>query len=229
MDIELGQVDRITTDAVGQPGERTFFLQARRGDRLVTVLIEKQQVQLLAASVVEILARIGKETGEGAPEEEMGLESPLLPEWRVGRLSIGYEEDRDLLMLEAEELVPGANDEDEDEDEEDEDDEDEDDEDDEDEDDEDEAGAFATARLEALAPPDPALPPDAIEGSIAGDTPEPSRVRIWATREQMLALARHGAAVASRGRPLCRFCDQPLDPEGHVCPAMNGHRRADTE
>jgi uncharacterized repeat protein (TIGR03847 family) len=115
VDIDLGPVDRITTDAVGQPGERTFFLQARRGDRLVTVLIEKQQVQLLAASVVEILARIGKETGEGSPEEEMGLENPLLPEWRVGRLSIGYEEDRDLLMLEAEELVPEPED-DEDED-----------------------------------------------------------------------------------------------------------------
>jgi hypothetical protein len=54
-------------------------------------------------------------------------------------------------------------------------------------------------------------------------------MRVWATREQMLAMARHGAAVCSRGRPVCRFCDQPLDPEGHVCPAMNGHRRADTE
>src|SRR5207244_858090 len=111
VDIDLGSVDRVTADAVGEPGERTFFLQARKDERLVTILIEKQQVQLLAASVVEILARIGKETDEGAPEEEMGLEQPLLPEWRVGRLSIGYEEDRDLLMLEAEELVPDAEDE----------------------------------------------------------------------------------------------------------------------
>jgi hypothetical protein len=40
----------------------------------------------------------------------------------------------------------------------------------------------------------------------------------------MLALARHGAAVAERGRPKCRYCGNPIDPQGHMCPAMNGHR-----
>jgi uncharacterized repeat protein (TIGR03847 family) len=55
------------------------------------------------------------------------------------------------------------------------------------------------------------------------DAPEPDRVRLWATREQMFALSRFGAEVAARGRPRCQFCGNPLDPEGHVCPAMNGH------
>jgi uncharacterized repeat protein (TIGR03847 family) len=56
------------------------------------------------------------------------------------------------------------------------------------------------------------------------DRPEPDRVRIWATREQMLALSQHGSAVAARGRPRCQFCGNPMDPDGpHVCPAMNGH------
>ena len=104
--IELDPVDRITADAVGPPGGRTFYLQGRKGDDVITILVEKQQVQLLAASVVEILARVGKETGQGPPEESMGLDEPLLPEWRAGRLSIGYQEERDLLMLEAEELLP---------------------------------------------------------------------------------------------------------------------------
>ena len=76
---------------MGPPGERTFFLQGRAGDRLVTVLVEKQQVQLLAASIVEILARIGKPTGDGPPEEEMGLEEPVLP------LHPGGEENRGTL------------------------------------------------------------------------------------------------------------------------------------
>ena len=49
-------------------------------------------------------------------------------------------------------------------------------------------------------------------------------IRLWASREQMLALSRHGAEVAERGRPTCRFCGNPIDPEGHVCPATNGHR-----
>lgn len=183
--IELDPVDRITAGAVGPPGERVFYLQGRQADRLVTVLVEKQQIELLAASLVEILARTGKETGEGPGEEEMDLEDPVLPEWRAGRLSIGYEEARDLVLLECEEYVEGSEEEDDD-DEEDEEDEDQD------------VGGL-----------------------------EPGRIRFWASREQALALARHGAAVAAAGRPRCELCGNPLDPEGHVCPALNGHRGAE--
>jgi uncharacterized repeat protein (TIGR03847 family) len=188
--IELDPVDRLTAGALGDPGERVFYLQGRQSDRLVTVLVEKQQVELLAASLVEILARSGKETGQGPPEEEMDLEEPLLPEWRAGRLSIGYDEDRDLVLLECEEYVPAAGDEEEsgDEEEEEED--------------------------EAVGP---------VEPSPSG----PGRVRFWASREQALALARHGAAVAAAGRPRCELCGNPMDPEGHVCPALNGHHGAE--
>jgi len=181
--VELGPVEWITAGAVGEPGERTFFLQARAGGRLLTFLVEKEQVELLAAGVLEILARVGKETGTGPAEEELELQAPLEPEWRVGRLAIGYAEDRDLMLLELEELRP------------------------EDEQDEEDEGE---GLLEAEGP----------EG------PEPARVRLWATREQMLALSRHGAAVAARGRPRCQLCGNPMDPEGHTCPAMNGHGRA---
>jgi len=201
VDIELGPVDRITADAVGPPGQRTFFIQARKDERVVSVLVEKQQVQLLAASVVEILTQIGKPTGEGPPEEAMALDEPVMPEWRVGRLAISYLEDGDMIMLEAEELVPSDEDEDDDEEE--------------DEDVED---------VEDVDMP-------AVEFGAEDDldAPEPGRARFWATREQMLALARHGAQVCTQGRPTCRFCDQPIDPEGHVCPKMNGHRAAEDE
>ncbi len=60
------------------------------------------------------------------------------------------------------------------------------------------------------------------EGS--GEAPDRDRLRVWASREQMLALSRHGAEVAARGRPRCQFCGNPIDPDGHTCPAMNGHR-----
>ena len=169
--MDLEHVDRVTAGAVGEPGQRTFYIQAREGDRTVTILVEKEQVELLATSILEILATVGRETGGGPPEDSLELEPPLEPLWRAGRLSIGYVEDRDRMLLELQELVEGA--------------------------DEDE--------------PDP-------------DLPEPARIRLWATREQMLALSRHGAAVAARGRPRCRFCGNPMDPEGHACPAMNGHR-----
>ena len=177
--IELDPVDRITAGSVGPPGERVFYLQGRQADRLVTVLVEKQQVELLSGSLVEVLARTGKETGEGPGEEEMGLEDPVLPEWRAGRLSIGYDEARDLVLLECEEYVEGL-------------------EDDEEEDDDEE----------------PLV--------------EPGRIRFWASREQALALARHGAEVAAAGRPRCELCGNPIGPEGHVCPALNGHRGAET-
>lgn len=184
--MELGPVDRITTGAVGEPGGRTFFLQARAGARLVTLLVEKQQVELLAASILDILERVGRETEEGPGDDELELETPLEPEWRVGKLAIGYAEERDQLLLELEELTP-----------------------DEEEDDEEAPAA------EELA-----------EGE--GDEPEPETIRLWATREQMLALSRRGSAVAARGRPTCQFCGNPIDPEGHTCPAMNGHGRSGT-
>ena len=189
--MDLERVDRITAGAVGEPGERTFFLQARQGDRSVTILVEKEQVELLGTSILEILATVGRETGEGPPSEELGLEPPLEPLWRAGRLSIGYAEERDLMLLEIEELVELE---------------------DEPEDEQDEADEPGDE------PEDGTAPVAETEG------PEPDRVRLWATREQMFALARHGAAVAERGRPRCRFCGNPIDPEGHMCPAMNGHR-----
>lgn len=173
--MDLDPVDRITAGAVGEPGQRSFFLQARTGDRVVTISVEKEQVELLSSSILDILASVDKETGEGPPDTELELEPPLEPLWRAGRLSIGYVEERDLMLLELEELVPGTDEE----------------------------------QAEGLETP---------------DAPEPARLRLWATREQMLALSRHGAEVAARGRPRCQFCGNPMDPEGHVCPAMNGHR-----
>jgi uncharacterized repeat protein (TIGR03847 family) len=189
--VELDPVDRITTDAIGEPGQRAFYLQARKGTDLVTVLVEKQQVELLSASILEVLSRIGMETGEGPADDELDLQQPIEPLWRAGRLSIGYEQERDLILLELVEMVadddedvPG------------------------DEEDDDEGNGNADGEGEDLD-----------ELDMAAD-----HVRLWATREQMLALSRHGAAVVARGRPTCQFCGNPIDPEGHRCPAMNGHR-----
>lgn len=167
--IEFDPVDRITAGAIGEPGQRVFYLQARGTDRLVTLLVEKQQVELLSASLVEVLSRAGRATGGGAEGPDMDLEEPVVPEWRAGRLSIGYDEDRDLVLVEAEEYVPEPSE-------------------------------------------DEPLPD------------EPGRARFWATREQALALAKHGAELCAAGRPRCELCGNPLDPDGHVCPALNGHR-----
>jgi uncharacterized repeat protein (TIGR03847 family) len=172
--VDLGEVDRITADAVGEPGMRTFYLQARTGEDVITLIVEKQQVQLLATSVLELLADVPIETGPGPDDDELELEEPLDVRWRVGRLSIGYDEDQDRFLLEIMEFEPEIEDEE-----------------------------------------DPRSPLDH----------DPETIRLWATREQMLALSRHGSEVADRGRPTCQLCGNPIDPEGHACPATNGHRK----
>jgi uncharacterized repeat protein (TIGR03847 family) len=55
------------------------------------------------------------------------------------------------------------------------------------------------------------------------DPDSAAQIRFWATRSQMHKLARWGADVASRGRPSCVQCGQPMEPEGHFCPKKNGH------
>ncbi len=173
--MELGPVDHITADAVGEPGMRVFYLQARDASAVVTVIVEKQQVQLLSASVLELLATLELETGRGPDEGLMDLVEPVEPRWRAGRLSIGYDQERELFVLEVEEFVPEPEEDD----------------------------------------------------PRAAELGEPEMIRIWASREQMFALSRHGAAVAERGRPACQFCGNPMDLEGHTCPAMNGHSKKD--
>jgi uncharacterized repeat protein (TIGR03847 family) len=174
--MDLGPVDRITADAVGEPGSRTFYLQVRSGGDVVTVIVEKQQVQLLAASVLELLEE-GVTDEDVASDPAMTLEEPFDARWRAGRLSLAFDDDRDLFLLEIEEFRPDPED---------------------------------------LDPDDPR--------TVLSDE-EPETIRVWASAAQMLSLSRHGAAVAARGRPTCQFCGNPIDPEGHACPAMNGHSR----
>src|SRR6266487_1676435 len=104
--VELGPVDRITADALGEPGMRTFYLQARAGADLVTVVVEKEQVVLLSQSVLELLAEVPLETGP-LDETELALEEPVDPLFHAGRLSIGYDPDGDRFLLEVTEFEPG--------------------------------------------------------------------------------------------------------------------------
>jgi uncharacterized repeat protein (TIGR03847 family) len=180
--MDLGLVDRITADAIGEPGLRTFYLQARAGEQLITIIVEKEQVELLARSVLELLADVVAETALTESDDDTStLEEPIDPRWRAGRLSIGYDEQEDRFLLEIDEF---------------------------------------TSEVE----------PE-VEPEVDDDDPrsllveEPETISLWASREQMLALARHGDVVIARGRPRCQFCGNPIDPEGHVCPATNGHRK----
>jgi uncharacterized repeat protein (TIGR03847 family) len=108
--IELNPINRITADAVGEPGHRTFYIQARRGGSVVTLLCEKEQVQALAVAVQQMLDELKTKYPKGANfmqiTMDMSLEEPITPEYRVGQMGLGYDEDHDLIVLVARELVP---------------------------------------------------------------------------------------------------------------------------
>jgi uncharacterized repeat protein (TIGR03847 family) len=65
---------------------------------------------------------------------------------------------------------------------------------------------------------------DEEEAVAEADAVERSQLRITATRAQARALAIRAEEVCAAGRPRCRVCGLPMDPEGHVCPGLNGHR-----
>jgi uncharacterized repeat protein (TIGR03847 family) len=56
------------------------------------------------------------------------------------------------------------------------------------------------------------------------DPEEGAVVRFWCSRAQLRAMCNWGVEVASRGRPICPQCGEPMDPEGHFCPKKNGHQ-----
>jgi uncharacterized repeat protein (TIGR03847 family) len=157
---EIPEVDTLTTGTVGPPGQRVFYLQARRGDQVVSLRLEKTQVAALVTYLGTLLEDLPT---PGDLPTDLDLVEPVVAEWVVGSLGVSYDEDADRVLVVAEEMVE--------------------------------------------------------EGE------EAARVRITATREQIAALARHGADVVEAGRPPCPLCGQPLDPEGHMCIRLNGHRQ----
>lgn len=108
--IDLNPVTHITVDAIGQPGERVFYLQGKSPNQVITLLVEKFQIQTLALAVENLMSELREKTPDitdASPdynEEEMTLEPPLDPLYRVGELSLGYDPAQDLMILIAKEI-----------------------------------------------------------------------------------------------------------------------------
>jgi uncharacterized repeat protein (TIGR03847 family) len=164
--VEFDPVDRITIAAVGEPGQRMFMLQAHRATDALTLVIEKEQAIAIARASQQLLTKVGfPEPPLSHESEEFAFDGTLDPAWRVGSIEMGYVEDRDLVLLQCDELV--------------------------------EEGA------------------------------EPAKALFVVTRAQLGALGMRALSVAAAGRPRCPLCKLPMDPEGHICPAMNGHGRTE--
>jgi uncharacterized repeat protein (TIGR03847 family) len=99
--------ERFVAGTVGPPGERTFFLQARGGGRLVSVALEKVQVSLLAEKLEELLTEASRRFGVELPEsvatgsDNEPLETPVEEEFRVGTLGLAFDVDTATVVIEA--------------------------------------------------------------------------------------------------------------------------------
>jgi len=102
--IEWDLVDRITAGAVGEPGRRVFMIQARKGTEMLSVLVEKGQVAILAGEALELLERL-------VPDDTMEREETLdllgggpveeaTPLFRARLIGLGYDPERQVVLIE---------------------------------------------------------------------------------------------------------------------------------
>jgi uncharacterized repeat protein (TIGR03847 family) len=113
--------DRFVAGTVGQPGNRTFFLQAREGSRVVSVTLEKVQVSVLAERLTALLAEV-RSRGADVPEEPVAeeidrapLDEPVVETFRVGTMAIVWDGDDQSIVVEAREMSESAEEEEEEE------------------------------------------------------------------------------------------------------------------
>jgi uncharacterized repeat protein (TIGR03847 family) len=106
--------DRFVAGAIGEPGERAFFLQAREGRRVVSVALEKVQVAVLAERLGALLEELGRrgvaevESSDPDPEAELAetgdeveLDEPLNEAFRAGSLTLGWDGGAERVLVEA--------------------------------------------------------------------------------------------------------------------------------
>lgn len=95
---------RFIAGTVGTPGQRTFYLQAVDGSRVVSVSLEKQQVAVLADRLEQLLDEIVARTGTALPATQIdteALEQPVDEEFRVAAMGLRWDGDTGLVMIEA--------------------------------------------------------------------------------------------------------------------------------
>jgi uncharacterized repeat protein (TIGR03847 family) len=190
--------ERFVAGTVGEPGDRTFFLQARGGGRVISVALEKVQVSLLAEKLEELLIEANKRFGVDLPEapalaihDNDPLDTPVDEEFRVGTLGLAFDVDTATIVIEAIE-----------------------------------AGE-AEVEIELGEDDDEDAEADAVDDDDDEDEPDDDldRLRVRLSPEATRAFIERARRVVAAGRPPCPLCGQPLDPAGHLCPRHNGYHR----
>lgn len=104
------QPERFVAGAVGQPGERAFYLQARAAGRLTSVACEKVQVAALAERMDELLDEVLRQQGGSAvpavtPDglrDDDPLEQPIMADFRAGTIALGWDSEGEVVVIECE-------------------------------------------------------------------------------------------------------------------------------
>lgn len=110
-DIDVDPCDHITADAIGKPGQRVFYLHAYSEHRTYTIIIEKAQLLSLAIGVEQFLGQLSQqypdleEASGDYVEEVMRINPPVDPLFRAGEIGLGYDKDRDRVVVFAKELI----------------------------------------------------------------------------------------------------------------------------
>lgn len=225
--------ERFVAGTVGQPGSRTFFLQARSGRGLTSVSLEKLQVSALAERVEELLDEVVRRSGGSAPvpavapvdrRDDAPLDTPIEDEFRVGTMTLAWDGERQVVVIECFEALPT--------------------------DDAEAASAepdadpaLGEAVEAALDPTSDDLEDDQLAevlraaGSSSDDAGEGTGsdptatggdrtlLRVHLSGADARIFAARAIAVVGAGRRPCPLCGDPLDAEGHVCARANGYRR----
>jgi uncharacterized repeat protein (TIGR03847 family) len=103
--------ERFVAGTVGEPGNRTFFLQAREGERVVSIALEKVQVAVLAERLGDLLAQLEQRgvTDAAGPDTETvlaehdtaPLDEPINEAFRAGSLTLGWDGGAERVLVEA--------------------------------------------------------------------------------------------------------------------------------
>lgn len=106
IDVELTAPHHITADYLGEPGDRTFYLQAEDEHERASFLLEKTQVEGLAELLSQLLLQVEDTPATDWDRTAMSLREPLDERWRVGAISVGVDTDVGRFVLELTEFVP---------------------------------------------------------------------------------------------------------------------------
>jgi uncharacterized repeat protein (TIGR03847 family) len=203
---ECYPVRRITAGAVGEPGQRTFILQAQVEGQTISLVIEKEQAVALSRSIPKLLEQVRDEYPElaeplVAARPNLALHEPVDPIFRVASIQLEYDRLHDLIVLTLADAGPAL-----------------------------EAAGLELLddELDDISDGLPALDDEEdLDPDLEDDEDEPADIQIYTTRGQALLLGRQAEMAVVAGRPACPNCGEPMDDFGHFCLPPMARRKSD--